>query len=120
MSSEQIVFNPHSLEDMIALMDAYGDSKTMFPGVNEDGETVHISIFYDKIVVMTFQNNGWHRKNIYRRGRNQRGVIRGKRLTHQPTEQQPKSSEAARWASFSSSTGTASSGFFCILLCTKL
>lgn len=43
MSSEQIVFNPHSLEDMIALMDAYGDSKTMFPGVNEDGETVHIS-----------------------------------------------------------------------------
>ena len=78
MSSEQIVFNPHSLEDMIALMDAYGDSKMMFPGVNEDGETVHISIFYDKIVVMTFQNNGWHRKNIYHRDGTREELFEGR------------------------------------------
>jgi len=31
MSSEQIVFNPHSLEDMIALMDAYGDRNLTLP-----------------------------------------------------------------------------------------
>lgn len=67
MSSEQIQFNPHSLEDMIALMDAYGDSDTMYPGVNENGETIWISIFKDKIVVMTSQKNGWQRKNIYYR-----------------------------------------------------
>ena len=66
-SGEKIQFNPHSLEDMIALMDAYGDSDTMFPGVNEDGETVWISIFPDKIVTSTLQRNNWTRKNIYYR-----------------------------------------------------
>ena len=64
---EKIQFNPHSLEDMIALMDTYGDSDTMFPGVNEDGETVWISIFPDKIVTSTLQRNNWTRKNIYYR-----------------------------------------------------
>ena len=54
-SGEKILFNPRSLEDMIALMDTYGDSDTMFPGVNEDGETVWISIFPDKIVTSTLQ-----------------------------------------------------------------
>lgn len=78
MSSEQIHFNPHSLEDMIALMDAYGDSTTMYPGVNENGETVHISIFKDKIVVLTFQKNGWHRKNIYHRDGTREELFEGR------------------------------------------
>lgn len=78
MNSEQIVFNPHSLEDMISLMDAYGNSKTMFPGVNEEGEIVHISIFPDMIVVMTFQKNGWHRKNIYHRDGTREELFEGR------------------------------------------
>ena len=36
----EIVFNPHSQKDINALMDDYGDSKTMYPGVNENGETM--------------------------------------------------------------------------------
>ena len=44
-----------------------GDSKTMYPGTNEHGESVYISIFSDKIVTMTSQINGWMRKNIYYR-----------------------------------------------------
>lgn len=66
-SGQQILFNPSSLEDMIALMDTFGDSETMFPGKNEEGELVFISIFPDKIVTSTMQHNNWTRKNIYYR-----------------------------------------------------
>ena len=52
---------------MNALMDEHGKSKTMYPGTNEQGESVYISIFEDKIVTMTSQFNGWMRKNIYYR-----------------------------------------------------
>ena len=78
MSSEQIVFDPQSQEDMIALMDAYGDSKTMFPGVNENGEDIWISIFKDMIVVMTSQKNGWQRKNIYYRDGTREELFEGR------------------------------------------
>ena len=74
----QICFNPNSLEDMIALMDAYGNSETMYPGVNEDGETIHISIFSDMIVVGTCQKNGWYRKNIYHRDGTREELFEGK------------------------------------------
>lgn len=62
-----IEFNPHDLKGMCDLMDKYGSSETMFPGENEVGERVHISIFPDKIVVSTFQTNDWIRKNTYYR-----------------------------------------------------
>lgn len=62
-----IEFNPHDLKGMRRLMDKYGESNTMFPGKNEIGERVHISIFHDKIVVSTFQTNDWIRKNTYYR-----------------------------------------------------
>ena len=62
-----IHLDPTDFEGMLKLMDDYGDSKTMFPGTNEGGEDVHISIFPDKIVTETFQHNGWIRKNIYYR-----------------------------------------------------
>lgn len=62
-----IEFNPHDLKGMCALMDKYGNNETMFPGENEAGERVHISIFPDKIVVATFQTNDWLRKNTYYR-----------------------------------------------------
>ena len=63
----EIFFDPHDHHDMLDLMDKYGGSSTMFPGQNENDEPVYISIFYDKIVTMTSQSNGWTRKNIYYR-----------------------------------------------------
>lgn len=60
-----IEFNPHNLRSMCKLMDEHGDSETMFFGINEDEEDVQISIFHEKIVVVTMQHNGWIRKNIY-------------------------------------------------------
>ena len=67
MSTEQIKFNPYSLDEMVALMDAYGESTTMFPGVNENGEDIFISIYKDSITVATSQSNGWRRVNTYYR-----------------------------------------------------
>ena len=64
---EQIVFDPADSEGMLRLMDEHGDSNTMYPGKNEQGEDVYISIFRDKIVTVTSQSNGWQRKNIYYR-----------------------------------------------------
>ena len=59
-------------------MDAYGDSKTMYPGMNENGETVWISIFKDMIVVLTSQSNGWNRKNIYYRDGSREELFEGR------------------------------------------
>ena len=64
---EQIQFDPSDQEAMVRLMDEHGDSKTMYPGKNEHGEDVYISIFRDKSVTVTSQSNGWQRKNIYYR-----------------------------------------------------
>jgi len=64
---KQIHFDPTDQEAMNKLMDEHGDSKTMYPGTNEHGESVYISIFNDKIVTMTSQTNGWNPKNIYYR-----------------------------------------------------
>jgi hypothetical protein len=47
------------------LMEEYGDSDTDFIGENEDGEMVRMSIYYDKIIVTTYQNNHWIRKDYY-------------------------------------------------------
>lgn len=60
-----IQFDPSDFKGMLALMDKYGDSSYMFPGTNENGETTHISIFKDRILCSTMQQNGWVRKNIY-------------------------------------------------------
>ena len=54
--------NPEMLKNLMAL---YGDQKYPFYGENEDGESTSISIFPDKIVYVTFQHNGWIRKNFY-------------------------------------------------------
>ena len=64
---KQIRFDPTDLEGMIAIMDEHGDSKTMYPGTNENGEDVFISIFPERIVVSTMQSNGWNRINTYYR-----------------------------------------------------
>ncbi len=65
MSEQMIEFDPTNLASMNELMQKYGDSDTMKLGVNEIGEDVSISIYKDKIIVVTYQSNGWVRKNIY-------------------------------------------------------
>ena len=62
-----IRFDPTDFNGMIELMDKYGDSETLYPGENDEGKLVHISIFHDMIVTETFQSNNWIRKNIYYR-----------------------------------------------------
>jgi len=60
-------FDPSDFKGMLKLMDEKGNSNTMFLGSNESMEDTTISIFRDKIIYVTFQSNGWVRKNIYRR-----------------------------------------------------
>ena len=47
------------------LMEEYGDSVTDFIGTNEDDELVSMAIYHDKIIVTTYQNNHWVRKDYY-------------------------------------------------------
>ena len=65
MTKEKIEFDSHDLVGMRKLMDTYGDLDYALFGTNEDGEDVQISINHDSIVVETYQDNGWIRKNYY-------------------------------------------------------
>lgn len=47
------------------LMREYGNSTCDFMGENEDGELVTMAIYTDKIIVTTYQNNHWVRKDYY-------------------------------------------------------
>lgn len=47
------------------VIELYKDSDTSYSGVNEDGETVLVSISETGLVVKTFQSNGWCRVNYY-------------------------------------------------------
>ena len=62
---EYIKFDPADLKGMRKLMEEHGDSETAKYGKNEFDEDIIISIFKDKIVVVTYQSNGWVRKNVY-------------------------------------------------------
>lgn len=61
------IFDPSDFKGMLKLMDEKCDSETMFLGENTEMEDTTISIFRDKIVYVTYQNNGWVRRNIYYR-----------------------------------------------------
>lgn len=75
---EQIHIDPSDLEGLEALMDQFGDSQCMTMGTNENGEDVTISIFHDKIVTETYQDNGWIRKNVYNRDSSHEELFIGK------------------------------------------
>ena len=66
-NKEIVIENWYDLDHLCELMDEYGDSEFPFSGENENGETILISIFPDKIVLETFQDNGWTRINHYHR-----------------------------------------------------
>lgn len=58
-------FDPSDLDGMRKLMDELGDSTTMFRGENADEEETCLSIYPDRVVCTTYQNNGWVRQNTY-------------------------------------------------------
>ena len=60
-----IHFDGNNPDLLKSLMKSYGKSESAFIGTNENGETVSISIYPDKIILETYQNNGWSRKNYY-------------------------------------------------------
>lgn len=60
-----INFDPTNFAAMRRLMKEYGDSKTAFSGMNEEGEEVMISIVPDNITTHTAQRNGRGRVNVY-------------------------------------------------------
>lgn len=67
MEKVQIEFDSSDLDGMCKIMDEHGDSEFPFYGVNQDNEDITISVFRDKIVTVTYQSNGWTRKNIHYR-----------------------------------------------------
>ena len=71
-------FDPNDFDGMCELMDKYGDSDTMFMGVNTEFEETEISIFPDKIVYATYQHNGWKRENVYWRDGTREETFKGR------------------------------------------
>ena len=80
MKKEGLYFtvDPQDYPGMIAIMDEYGDSDTMYLGTNEHLEDVAISVFKEKISVTTYQANGWIRTNIYWRDRTREELYEGR------------------------------------------
>lgn len=66
------------LDSICEAMDKYHETKTMLLGKNADGEMVTTSIFEDHIVLQTFQNNHWIRKNYYYRDGTVEELFEGK------------------------------------------
>lgn len=73
-----ITFDPADLSAMCTLMDEHGNSDTMFVGSNTKLEQTTISILPEKIVYVTYQHNGWVRKNIYWRDGTREEMFDGK------------------------------------------
>lgn len=65
MEFEQILFDPKDLDAMKNIMDNYCDDNIMRSGVNELGEEIWASIYKDRIVIVTYQSNGWVRESTY-------------------------------------------------------
>lgn len=69
-------FDPTNLKAMCKLMDERGN--TMCYGMNEQLEDTTISVFHEKIVYVTYQHNGWVRKNVYWRDGTHEELFDGK------------------------------------------
>lgn len=63
----KVVLDPNDWESMISLMDRHYEFDSVILARNTNGEFVSISIYKDKIVSETVQNNNWVRKNVYYR-----------------------------------------------------
>ena len=61
----EIVFDPTDFTSMENLMRNHEKYSTMLMGNNGDGETTELHILSDHILLVTYQNNHWIRKNYY-------------------------------------------------------
>ena len=77
-AADAVEFDSSDLDGMRRLMDEYGGSSASFDGTNEDTEQVSISIAKDRIDVVTFQDNGWTRRNVYWRDGTREELYEGK------------------------------------------
>ena len=77
-AADAINFDSTDLGGMRQLMDEYGGSNASFYGTNENIEQVSISIAKDRIDVVTFQDNGWTRRNVYWRDGTREELFEGK------------------------------------------
>lgn len=59
------VFDPDDIEGMKKLMEEYGGRSKMYHGKNVKGEDITISIFNDGITTLTYQKDGWIRRDIF-------------------------------------------------------
>lgn len=57
--------DPSDHDSLRRIMDEHGGSDIPFAGDNENMEEVMISVAKDRIDVVTFQSNGWTRRNVY-------------------------------------------------------
>ncbi len=78
MESKAINFDPSDLDGMRKLMDEHGDSEFPFDGMNENMEQVSISISTERIDAVTYQHNGWTRRNVYWRDGTREELYEGK------------------------------------------
>lgn len=78
MEHKPIKFDPADFSRMCELMDEYGDSDFLIDAINENSEEVEISIFKERINTVTFQHNGWIRKNVYWRDGTREELFEGK------------------------------------------
>lgn len=58
-----IEFDLSNYDKSVKQMHELGDSKFPFEGENSDGERTLVSVFKDKITMITFQHNDWIRTN---------------------------------------------------------
>lgn len=77
-TADAVEFDSTDLDGMRRLMDEYGGSSASFDGTNENIEQVSISIAKDRIDVVTFQDNGWTRRNVYWRDGTREELYEGK------------------------------------------
>lgn len=67
MGKQRATFSldPMDYNGLLGIMKTYGDSQFPFFGENEEGEGVEIHVCTDSITVVTYQKNGWLRRNVY-------------------------------------------------------
>lgn len=67
MKKQKAMFtvDPNDYNGLLEIMKNYGDSEFPFSGKNEKGEETETHVCSDSITVITYQKNGWIRRNVY-------------------------------------------------------
>ena len=61
------VLDPRDEKTLIAVMNEYGDSMDAFHGIDDDGKHVLVSVFRDRIIVYSLQDDGQMQEKIFHR-----------------------------------------------------